>query len=111
MSKKLSALEFERMERARLLKELRSKEGESLKLQSELINAQKRILELQISNLELKRRDVIEHQAKVNQKIADDKKQYEDVLTGIKKRLKLKGKFGYNPDSLEVVEDEPSEKS
>lgn len=106
MTKKLSAFEVERLERARVLKELRSKEQVNLQLQFELVSARQKILELSIRLLDLDRHQIADDREKVNVKTATERKEYENDLAAIKKRLKLTGKFGYNPDTYEVITDD-----
>lgn len=105
MTKKLTSLEYERMESTRLKRELRSKELLLLSQKAERINDKQHILELMIKTLELERRQVLDDKQTVQANLAKEKQENEELLNGIKKRLKISGKFGYNPDTLEIVEE------
>lgn len=107
MSKTLTALEFEKMERARLLKEFRSKEAELIEARAKLVNARQQMLELSIKNLEIERRVINEDRDKLSSQRESDRKAYEEVVEGVKKSHSVEGKFGYNPDTLEIIEEDP----
>lgn len=105
MSKKLTSLEFERMEHYRLLKELRAKELAILNLQVDRIADKQRILELMIKNLDIERHSIVSDKEKVNKRAGKERDEYEVILSKIRKRARLTGKFGYNPDTLEIVQE------
>lgn len=106
MPKKLSSLEAERLEYSRVLKELRQKETAFLAQAMERLSDRQKILELQIKNLDIERFLISKDREAVKAKTAQERKDHDALLEQIRKRLKLKGTFGYNPDTLEIIQDE-----
>jgi len=79
-----------------------------------------KLLNLKMENLTLKesqsqlilkdighqRKDIIDDRSKLSKERADLQKKYEDFVESVRKRLKIKGNFGYNPETAEVILDE-----
>lgn len=105
-SKQLTELEYERLEKSRLLQEFRAKEMEILKLQERHLSDRKTVLEMSIRNLSLERLEIERERQKVGASLEAEKEGHREILAGIRSRLDLKGEFGYNPDTLEIVQDE-----
>jgi len=61
------------------------------------------IKKYQINEIRLDRSSIKAHQKTLKEKKENLSSQREVVLTKIKKRLGLKGAFGFNPDTLEVT--------
>ena len=104
MTKKLTPLEAEKMEKARLLLELREKELLLVNSEHKALDHRQQILQLMISNLTIERHAANDKKAEVLASKERDKKVHDEFLASVRKRLKLVGKFGYNPDTLEIVE-------
>jgi hypothetical protein len=101
--KKLTELEFERLEKNRAI--LNGIEGE-VKLEKQRlseVDLRQKILELMIANLNVERLGLSKNITGLNERKMREKSHHEEVLAKIKKRLKIKGAFGYNPDTLEVI--------
>lgn len=105
MTKKLTPIEAEKMERARLVFELRDKESALVAEKRRGLDSKQQILQLMISNLTIERRELNDELEKVQVKKTSEKKAHDEFLATVRKRLKLTDKFGYNPDTLEVMED------
>jgi len=104
--KRLTQLEYERLEKLRLLQEFRGKENQILALRERSIADRKAVLEMSIKNLGLERLEIERECQKVTAALANDKQEHTTLLEDIRSRLGIEGKFGYNPDTLEIVQDE-----
>jgi len=105
MSKKLSPIEAAKMEQARLLIALREAEAALITEKRKGLDARQQILQLTIANLALERRALHDEMEKVKANRNAEKESHETFLASVRKRLKLPGKFGYHPDTLEIVEE------
>jgi hypothetical protein len=104
--KKLLEVEFERMEKARVLRELRAKEVALVDLKAKFLDAQEMILKLQVKCLEIERRVCADDRDTISGRKRMDAEAAEENMSKIKERLSIKGRFGFDPDTLEVIEDE-----
>lgn len=100
--KKLKKSEYLALELHYKTKEVLDKTREILELKLNLIQSRKSSLKFMLTDLD---RDYV----RINSELKDFSKQYKStemniLLDKIRKRLGLKGKFGYHPDSLEVIE-------
>lgn len=102
---KLTSLEFETLEKHRL----------TVELQRSTLNlhfAEKQNLELTAKVLELKREIAIRSLANKDAEMSQIRSSIEKMLDAqalasskVTKRLKIKGRFGYDPETLEVIPD------
>lgn len=104
-TKTLTELEVERLEKHRLLDEFRAKEIEALDLRLSQLQEKRTILELSIRNLEIERRNLLDAKTTVLKQREKDRLERVTHLEQIKARLNVKGNFGYNPDTLEIVQE------
>lgn len=93
------------MEHARLLIALREAETALIAEKRKGVDARQQILQLTIANLTVERRALHDEMEKVKSNRNSEKDEHELFLASVRKRLKLPGKFGYHPDTLEIVEE------
>jgi len=105
MTKKLTKTEFyklqwynERAERMKLEQELLRQQVKVKQLNRALLQYKIKDADLEITSLDREAKNV-EAQAK------ELKSEQSDIMKRIRKRLKLNGRFGYNEETLEVIED------
>jgi hypothetical protein len=103
--KRLTSLEFERLERARVLKDLRAKEQECLRLKQQAVKDRRKVLELTARCYDLDDKLLFDELTALETKTRSEKDGYDKLLGEIKERLAIAGKFGYHHETLEIVED------
>lgn len=101
--KKLTDAEFEKLERFRVEGELRKKELDYLEAKNQHVNDQEIIIQLMQKNLEVDRLKLAKERETLITATRKTKEQREQLMETIKERLELKGRFGYDPDTLVVV--------
>ena len=103
----LTELEAERMERFRLLKDMRAQEDVILTQRARILELQKQNFDLLIGSLKNQDAEVSRDKAGVRAKAAKDKEGQAALMDSIRERLgMIPGQsFGYNPDNLEVITD------
>lgn len=90
------------LEKSRLLSDLRTTELEVVALRKQSLADKRIIFDLSARQTETA---VAKEETAILQKQADEKKVRLELLDAIKKRLGIKSEtFGYNPDTLEVIE-------
>ena len=99
----LTPLEFERLEKARLQSELRQKDSLVLRLKLSSLKDKRKILELTSRCYDLDEKLLSEELATLDSQAVLEKKAHEGTLQEIRARLGITGRFGYDPDTLEVV--------
>jgi len=77
-----------------------------ISLKMENIGLKEEQTKLILNDLGHRRKEVVEERAKLSQQRATLQKDYEDFVGRIRARLKIKGNFGYNPETAEVILDE-----
>jgi hypothetical protein len=102
--KTLTEAEVERLEKHRLLCEFRDKELELIDSKVEAIGLQTTIHKLSLRNLELTKNELLSKKRETSEKSQADKISRVKTLDKIKSRLGIEGNFGYNPDTLEVIQ-------
>lgn len=101
--KALTQVEFERMERYRLLKEMRALENKNLNLRIALIEAQKKVV---ATSFEKEAVAIISEQNALRVKQDAEENERKELMAAVRDRLQIGDKpFGYNPDTLEIVFD------
>ena len=104
MPKTLLPDEALRMERARILLDLREKELALVAERRKGCDYRQQACQLMITNLTIDRRDLNDEHEKTLAKKLSDQKTHEEFLATVRERLGLLGAFGFNPDTLEIVE-------
>jgi len=102
--KTLTEIEYEQLERYRALEELQKSRQDCIKYQTDIIELKKINYDLAIKALSVDKFVISENKKQIDNetiKVMAKKNIIHDV---IRKRLSLNGKFGYNPDTLEIVE-------
>ncbi len=102
--KELLPIEFERMEKERLTRELRDKERDYVRLKIAGLQDKKKILELMGRCYATDEKLAHDDLAAIEAKCAAEKTKHEAFVSTIRERLGLEGRFGYNPDTLEVIQ-------
>lgn len=105
MTKKLTEAEHALIEKNHLQKKLCEKDEEILQYKLQHINNQKHILELQSRLLESQKQQISEERKAIehNKSQADQAKN--DHMDAVRERLGLSGRIGFNPDTLEVLDE------
>ena len=103
--KKLKKDEFLQLELEHLNSELLTKDKEILEFKRQLNRLTKSNLQHMIKDLDYECLSLKTELNTVEIKREKQKDKRNIVLSKIRKRLKLSGKFGYNPDTLEILED------
>jgi len=83
--------------------EKNSLESKSFKQNEKVLSLQEKLLKKEINNLELSLR-LLQHE-KVKQRENETNRVmiYKDFLKRVKERLNIKDKFGFNPDTGEII--------
>lgn len=102
--KLLTALEVAQMDHYSLLKEYRRKERECVSARQATVEDKKAIAQLSIRCFESDAEKLAEEMKAVEKRSLQDKEKQEALLSGIRERLGLTGRFGFNPDTLEVIQ-------
>ena len=93
-----------RMERARILLELREKELALVAEKRRGCDSRQQVFQLMLTNLTIDRRELNDEHEKTLARKLSDQKVHEEFLATVRERLGLLGAFGFNPDTLEIVE-------
>ncbi len=104
MAKKLKKDEFFDLESQHVSKELLDKDKEILELKIELFKSRKSILKYMIKELDVDCVRMDKELKDFDKKYEVDSKKRNEILDRIRDRLKLLGRFGYNSDTLEIIE-------
>jgi len=104
MTKKLTEVEFERLERGHALKALRARELELCKLREEKIKERENFLKASLSLLQVERQDVAKNRNQVIAAIKSDEESNNAVKKAICERLKISEPLQYDEDTLEVFD-------
>jgi len=105
-SKKLTELEALKLEQSALVAEFRLKEKENLDLQDKIIFLKKENLSLRIQSLDSSKVQSNENRKALEEQTKLDLAKTKELHSDIKKRLDIEAdRFGYNPDTLEIVLD------
>lgn len=102
--KVLTQTEFERLERYRIESDLRKKEFEYLEAKNQHIIDRDLIINLMHKNLEVDRMKLEKERETLAIATQRTKQDREKTLKAVKDRLSLTDRFGYDPDTLEIVE-------
>lgn len=103
--KKLTKEEFLELELLHAKSDIMNREKVILELRKELIDMKKSLLVYANKEMEVNLVDLDKTLSALNKKAEDGKKERESSIGKVKKRLKIKGRFGYDPDTLAVLEE------
>lgn len=102
--KLLTALEVAQMDYYNLLKELRAQERENVTARQECVANKKSMAQLSIRLFENEAEKLTGELKAIEKRSLQDREKQEALLTDIRGRLGIDGRFGFNPDTLEVIQ-------
>jgi predicted DNA binding CopG/RHH family protein len=101
-TKKLTRLELLELENAHLQQSIYDLELEKIDMQKELAKKEKRLLGYQVRDLDSIHPLLSDSMQTIKEKRTGEKAKYVKIIDRIQKRLGLKTRFGYDPESGEI---------
>lgn len=105
--KKLTKNECFDLEKVHLETEVSKKELKNVKLRMANQRLKKQVFETEIKGLHIENQLLISHQSTVEEEITGLTSDREEILESIKNRLGIKGAITFDPDTLEVIPQQP----
>lgn len=102
--KKLKQSEYLELELEHLMVDAVEKDKEIAQLKMDLAHSRMSTLKYMIKELQMEKVQLADDLQNLSKKREAQTKKRSALLDKIRKRLKLSGKFGYNPDTLEIKE-------
>ena len=103
--KKLTQEEFFALETNHLKQNLFDKELSIISKDIQNLDTEVSLMKMTIENLSFKKANLIAHQSNTIKKRQTHIDDHQCELEAIRERLGIKGRFGFNPETLEIVGD------
>ena len=100
---KITELQGERLEKGRLSQDSIKKELEILELRRKNLELQKSLAQVSIQSIDSKMLNMANEISHSKRKQADLMVEHSKFIEELKKQYNVKGAFGYNPDTLEII--------